>query len=478
MQGPPAEGALKGDFQRVSESACGGVGGQRLVGHRPIQKGAECRPSFGAGPPDDRSAAGVRELEVVVGDVVGGGLGRVEELDFGPVPLFDLRQRCAPIVVKSLHGAGRPPTRSRQVEALPVPEALQEGGRRQPRLVGDVAEGEPNGADLKHRAFEGGEDCRVGDRRSPTSRSGELGGRHRGLQARRVGVSIVNERLFMPGRDAKGSSRPEADLARCIRTRELLRMPTCRRFPAPLLAVLLAGGCGGVSADDPAIDVAVSANFAEVAERLAERFTVENGVPVRLAIGSTGGLTAQILSGAPFDLFLAADTLRPLQLEREGWAVPGSRFTYAVGRLVVFAPGRTGDWSLPELLREPGVRLSWAEPRTAPYGAAAVEALERWGLGDAEGAIGQSVAQSWQFVRSGAVDAAFVSEAQVLDEEPHRVRRVPDSLYAPLRQQALLLVEGASTPAAAAFLDFLRGGVALAIIRSSGYATEEGDRGG
>lgn len=221
------------------------------------------------------------------------------------------------------------------------------------------------------------------------------------------------------------------------------------------------------------LDVAVAANFSEVAHRLAEAFTSASGVDVRIAVGSTGGLTSQILAGAPYHLFLAADTARPALLEAEGAAVSGSRFTYAVGRLAVLAPARSDAWELPGLLLEPGIRAAWADPRTAPYGAAAAEVLERWGLADLEGAVATSVAQSWQFARSGAVDAAFVSLAQVALDPPGEWREVPDSLHAPIRQQAVLLRPGEEYAPALAFLALLRGAPARDWIRSAGYAVEE-----
>lgn len=268
-----------------------------------------------------------------------------------------------------------------------------------------------------------------------------------------------------------------APLPRPVAPRGGAPRPTLARLCVlpPAVAVLLgAVGCGDRSV--PGIDVAVAANFAEVAERLAERFTRETGVPVRLAVGSTGGLTTQILSGAPYHLFLAADTVRPSRLEAEGAAVAGTRFTYAVGRLVVLAPGRRDDWTLPELLGERGLRVAWPDPRTAPYGAAAIEALDRWGLTGLEGAVATSVAQSWQFAASGAVDAAFVALAQVARHPAAERRLVPDSLYAPIRQQAVLLRLGEQEPAARDFLAFLRSAEVRRAIRESGYEVMEDDR--
>lgn len=238
--------------------------------------------------------------------------------------------------------------------------------------------------------------------------------------------------------------------------------------------VVTGGGCA--VAEPPGIDVAVASSFAGVAETLAADFTARTGVVVRVASGSTGGLTTQIRSGAPYHLFLAADTVRPRELEADGLAVPGTRFTYAVGRLVVLAPGRSDGWSLPELLHEPGLHVAWADPRVAPYGAAAAAALEKWGLAGMDGAIALSVGQSLQFAKSGAVDAAFVARAQTIGEPPATVRLVADSLHPPLRQEAVLLRAGEENEAAAAFLAFLRTPEARAMIRAAGYEVEgDGD---
>lgn len=241
-----------------------------------------------------------------------------------------------------------------------------------------------------------------------------------------------------------------------------------------ILAAAVATGACGASAADPHLDVAVAANFVSVAQELADRFRERTGTEVRLAVGSTGGLAAQITAGAPYHVLLAADTLRPAWLEQEGAAVAGSRFTYALGRLAVHAPGREDSWALPDLLREPGLRIAWADPRTAPYGAAARAALEAWGLGDLEGAVGESVGQTWQFVRSGAVDAAFVALAQTADVPAATVRLVPDSLYPPIRQDAVLLEPGAHVEAAAAFLEFLTSDDARTRIQRAGYALPAG----
>jgi molybdate transport system substrate-binding protein len=168
-------------------------------------------------------------------------------------------------------------------------------------------------------------------------------------------------------------------------------------------------------------------------------------------------------------VLLAADGERPRLLEEGGQAVAGTRFVYALGRLVVFAPGRDDDWTVPEVLTEPGVRVAWAEPRTAPYGAAAQAVLERWGLDGLEGAVGESVGQTLQFALSGAVDVAFVGRAQVMDAPPAEVRELPVDLAPPIPQEAVLLKAGADVRAATDFLAFLRSAEGRARIRAAGY---------
>ena len=141
----------------------------------------------------------------------------------------------------------------------------------------------------------------------------------------------------------------------------------------------------------------------------------------------------------------------------------------ALGTLVAFAPGRTDDWSVPEVLTRAGVRAAWADPRTAPYGAAARVALAAWGLDDLEGAVGESVGHVLQYARTGAVDVAFVSRAQVLDAPAAEVRTVSPQVVAALPQEALLLEAGRARPEARRFLDFLRSEGARSVIEAGGY---------
>jgi molybdate transport system substrate-binding protein len=191
--------------------------------------------------------------------------------------------------------------------------------------------------------------------------------------------------------------------------------------------------------------------------------------------GSSGQLYAQIRNGAPFDVFLSADTARPAQLERDGLTEPGSRFTYAVGRLVLYGPTLDSVRAGGADLRGAGVRhIAIANPRTAPYGAAAVQAIERLGLGTQlrdRVVQGENIAQTWQFVRSGAAELGFVALSQVLSEPTRTYWLVPQDHHDMIAQDAVLLRSAASEPAAIGYLAFLRTDTARRVIELSGYGT-------
>lgn len=216
--------------------------------------------------------------------------------------------------------------------------------------------------------------------------------------------------------------------------------------------------------------VAVAANFTAPAKEIAALFEKASGHKAVLAFGSTGKLYTQILNGAPFEAFLAADAAHPEKAEAVGLAVAGSRFTYAVGRLALW----TAKPSPPEAMLKAGAfaKLAIANPRTAPYGAAALEVLDKLGLKAAAEprlVYGDNIAQTHQFAATGAADLAFVALAQVTLDGGGSTWVVPEALYSPIRQQALLLKE--SGEAAQAFLAFLKSPEALAILAKYGYGT-------
>jgi len=224
-----------------------------------------------------------------------------------------------------------------------------------------------------------------------------------------------------------------------------------------------------------AVNVAAAANFTAAAKYIEEAFEAATGHDVVFSFGSTGKFYSLIVNGAPFDAFLAADAVLPEMLEGEGHAMAGTRFTYALGTLVLWSP-RPGQDLKARLLAGSYEKLAIANPKTAPYGAAAVQALEAMGLSrDASDKLvqGDSVAQTRQFVASGAADLGFVALAQVVLDPSGSTWFVEEDLYDPIAQQAVLLIEGADNAAALAFLEFLKGPQAVEIIRSFGYGTAE-----
>ena len=215
------------------------------------------------------------------------------------------------------------------------------------------------------------------------------------------------------------------------------------------------------------VRVAVASNFVGVAKVLGERFERGSEHSVVLAPGSTGKQYAQIVNGAPYDVWLAADAARPEALEVAGKIVPGSRVTYAVGRLVL-----VGAASSDRLVEGRFRKLAIANADLAPFGMAAREVMQKlvvWKRDVAAGKVvrGESVAQAWNFFATKNVDLAFVSASQVGDAEAWVV---PDGDYAPIRQQAVLLRD---SEGGRAFLEFMRGDEALKLIAEYGYGIPE-----
>ena len=219
--------------------------------------------------------------------------------------------------------------------------------------------------------------------------------------------------------------------------------------------------------------VAVAANFTAAAKEIASDFERSGAGTVLLSFGSTGALYTQIVNGAPFGAFLAADVARPRKLEDEGQAVKGSRFTYAVGRIVL--------WSRdPALVDTEGAilkagtfgKLAIANPKTAPYGAAAVETLKNLGVWDAvkdKIVQGSNIAQTHQFVATGNADIGFVALSQIALENGGSKWPVPGDLYEPIAQDAVLLKDEDSV--AKAFLAYLKGPEAARVLDKYGYGT-------
>ncbi len=239
-------------------------------------------------------------------------------------------------------------------------------------------------------------------------------------------------------------------------------------------AALLGAATALVQAGD--VSVAVAANFTAPMQKIAQAFAQDTGHQARLAFGSTGSLYAQIKNGAPFDLLLAADDETPARLEQDGQVVAGTRFTYAIGKLVLWSPQSSLVDAKGEVLRAGSFdKLAIANPKTAPYGAAALQALNALGLAQGlQGKLvqGESVSQTLQFVSSGNAALGFVALSQVfMDGKVSQGSAwvVPEALYQPLQQDAVLLIGAKDKLAALALLRYLRSERAHVILKSYGY---------
>ena len=227
------------------------------------------------------------------------------------------------------------------------------------------------------------------------------------------------------------------------------------------------------------VQVAVAANFTAPARALAEVFARTTGHEARLSFGATGAFYTQIKNGAPFDVLLAADNERPARLEKEGDTVPGSRFTYATGQLVLWSakPGLVDDEGAVLKHGQFG-KIAIANPKNAPYGAAAVEAMEKLGLAatlQPKLVTGESIGQTFNFIATGNAELGFVALAQVLEGgklKSGSMWVVPAQYHAPIIQDAVILNRAASNPAAKAWMELLKTPQSKELIRSYGYAVK------
>ena len=244
------------------------------------------------------------------------------------------------------------------------------------------------------------------------------------------------------------------------------------RWFAGLLALM-----AGAAAQANDVQVAVAANFTAPMQKIAAEFAKDTGHKAVLAFGATGKFYAQIVNGAPFEVLLAADDATPARLETEHRTVPGTRFTYAIGKLALWSAKegvvdnqgqvlKTGDYA----------HLAIANPKTAPYGAAAIETLAKLNLLDrVQGKLvqGENIAQAYQFVSTGNSPLGFVALAQVYRDGRFTSGSgwiVPANLHAPIRQDAVILAKGSANPAAQALEAYLKSDKARGLIRSYGYA--------
>jgi molybdate transport system substrate-binding protein len=224
------------------------------------------------------------------------------------------------------------------------------------------------------------------------------------------------------------------------------------------------------------IHVAVAANFTGPMEQLKPLFEKATGHKLIIAYGTVGKFYAQIKNGAPFEIFISADDATPIRLEKEGFAIPESRFTYAIGKLVLWSSKRGFVDERGDVLKRAEFKhLAIANPKMGVYGAAAMEVMKKLGVADqlqARFVIGENITQTYQFAATGNAELGFVALSQIYKDGKYASGSywlVPTNLYPQIKQDAVLLTHGKDNPAAKAFLTFLKGTEARKVIRSYGY---------
>lgn len=247
-------------------------------------------------------------------------------------------------------------------------------------------------------------------------------------------------------------------------------------FPWAATTCLLLALGSAAHADE--VRVAVAANFATPFKALAPDFEKSTGHKLRVTVGATGKFYAQIKNGAPFDIFLSADEQTPARLEQENETVTGTRFTYAIGKLVLWSAQNQGVDAQGEVLKTGNFKhLALAAPQVAPYGAAAIQTLTQLGLLNAltpRLVQGESIGQTYSFVATGNAELGFVALSQVYGNGKFIHGSgwiVPAQLYQPLRQDAVLLKPGRANLAATALLAYLKTDKTRTLLRSFGYET-------
>jgi molybdate transport system substrate-binding protein len=220
-------------------------------------------------------------------------------------------------------------------------------------------------------------------------------------------------------------------------------------------------------------NVAVAANFTDAAKEIATTFKQKTGHDAVLSFGSSGQLYTQITQDAPFQIMLSADEERPKKLISDGLGVADSQFTYAIGKLVLWSKDPNLVTGEATLTSGAFAKLSICNPVAAPYGAAAVETMKSLKLYDAlqpKLVEGANIAQAFQFVATGNAEIGFVALSQLRGDSGGSRWLVPQNLYKSIKQEAVLLKKGANNEAAVAFMAFLKGPQARAIIEKYGYA--------
>jgi molybdate transport system substrate-binding protein len=252
--------------------------------------------------------------------------------------------------------------------------------------------------------------------------------------------------------------------------------PVKKSIIKKLFVLFLFALSGFAAAQAEELQVAVASNFTEPMKAIAAEFEKDTGHRVKLSSGATSKFYAQIKNGAPYHLLLSADDTTPEKLEIEGLALPGTRTTYAIGTLVLWST-KTDlvDLGAAILAKGKFTHLAIANPKLAPYGAAALETLDNLGRTaelQPKLVYGENIAQTYQFISSGNAELGFVALSQIMKQgriEKGSAWIVPDHLYSPIRQDAVILASGRDNPAAEALLRYLKTPKAAAIIRSFGY---------
>jgi len=221
--------------------------------------------------------------------------------------------------------------------------------------------------------------------------------------------------------------------------------------------------------------VAVAANFAPPFREIAIEFETTTGHNVRVASGSSGNFYSQIKNGAPFDVFFSADAERPKLLEDEGLGIKDTRFTYAIGRLVLWSPNENLIKGEETLRSKQYKRLAMANPKTAPYGVAAMQTmqkLELWETLQPQIVMGESLGQTMGFIESGNAQIGFVGLSQVLGPKMKGKGGrwdVPNNLHEPIKQDVIVLTRAKDNQAAKALMEFIGSPQAKKIIERYGY---------
>lgn len=242
-------------------------------------------------------------------------------------------------------------------------------------------------------------------------------------------------------------------------------------------SLLAAAFCFASAAQAETVSVAVASNFTAPMQKIAEEFAKDTGHKAELSFGATGKFYAQINNGAPFGVLLAADDTTPAKIAKEGMGVADSRFTYAIGKLVLWSKqdGYVDDKG--DVLKANKFQhIAIANPKLAPYGLAAEQTLTQMGLLDAikpKFVQGENIGQTYQFAATGNAELGFVALSQVMEDGKIKSGSawvVPASMHEPIRQDAIVLNTAKDNPAAKALMDYLQGDKARAIITSYGYA--------